>query len=156
MSNHLTTEEIATAVAGLELETSVSDHLEHCVACRAEMTDFEALVGARREAILTDEPDWAAQTEQVLNRLPTGVETAGRQRPRWLRPVLAMAAVVVLGVGIGVLRPDRAVEQPPGGPSVEEILAEMDELLSNDSIPGFEIIDPEMDDLEAYFENGAS
>jgi len=48
------------------------------------------------------------------------------------------------------------VEPPAGEPSVEEILAEMDELLSDNSIPGFEIIDPELDDLKTFFDNGAS
>ena len=156
MSNHLTTEEIATAVAGLELEAAVANHLENCVACRAEVADLAGLIGDRREDILADEPDWVTQTEQILDRLPTGVETADRQGARWLRPVLAVAAGLVVAAGLGILRPDGTVEPPAGEPSVEEILAEMDELLSDDSIPGFEIIDPDGDDLETYFNNGAS
>ena len=73
-----------------------------------------------------------------------------------MRPVLAVAAVMVMAVGIGVLRWDRPVEPPVDEVAVDEILAEMDELLSDDSIPGFEIIDPETDDLASYFDNGAS
>jgi len=37
---------------------------------------------------------------------------------------------------------------------VEQILAEVDAMLADDSIPGLELIDQEMDD--AIFENGTS
>ena len=156
MKDHLTSEEIAAAIAGLELEPSSSEHFESCVVCRAEAADLEQLIGARREEMLAGEPDWEAQASQIMDRLPTDPGAVQRQRPRWLRPVLAVAAVVVLAVGLGILRPDESVEQPIDEPTVEEILAEMDELLSNDSIPGFEIIDPETNDLETFFNNGAS
>jgi len=156
MKSHLTSEEIAAAVAGLELEPSSSEHLESCVICRAEAADLEQLIGARREEMLAGEPDWEAQASRIMDRLPTEPGAVQRQRRRWLRPVLAVAAVVVLAVGLGILRPDESVEQPIDEPTVEEILAEMDELLSDDSIPGFEIIDPETNDLETFFDNGAS
>jgi hypothetical protein len=61
-----------------------------------------------------------------------------------------------MAVGLGVLRSGGPVEPPAGEASVEEILAEMDELLADDSIPGFEIIDPETNDLASVFGNGAS
>ncbi len=156
MRSHLTSEEIAAVVAGLELEPAAAEHLESCVICRAETSDLEVLIGARRTEIATDEPDWDAQAQRVMDRLPADTGAGRDHRRKWLRPVLAVAAVVVLAVGVGVLRPDGPVEPPVGEPSVEEILAEMDALLSDDSIPGFEIIDPEMDDLETYFDNGAS
>ncbi len=156
MTTHLTSEEIATAVAGLELEPPVREHLESCVVCRTEAADLERLITARGEEMLADEPEWDAQAAQIMDRLPAVSETDLQRRLKWLRPILAVAAVLVMVVGIGILRPSRQVEPPVSEPSVEEILAEMDELLSDDSIPGFEIIDPEMDDLETFFDNGAS
>jgi len=126
------------------------------VACRAEVAEFRDLIRLRREEMLTHVPDWDDQTKRVMDRLPVQAVAGRQRRSRWLRPVLAVAAVLVVAVGLGILRTDRPVEPVAGEPSVEEILAEMDELLSDDSIPGFEIIDPEMDDLETYFNNGAS
>jgi len=156
MNNHLASEEIAAAVAGLELEDAARDHLVDCVVCRAEVADLENLIAARRAAILTEEPDWDDHAERIMTRLPSEAGIGGRRRPRWLRPVLALAAALVVAVGIGLLRPDRPVAPTAGEPSVEEILAEMNELLADDSIPGFEIIDPQENDLEVYFDNGAS
>jgi len=154
MKNHLTSEEITAAVASLELEPVVREHLESCVVCRAEVADLERLIATRREEMLADEPEWEASAKQIMDRLPAAAST--ERRPKWLRPVLAVAAVLVMAVGLGILRQESPVEPPAGEPSVEEILAEMDELLSDNSIPGFEIIDPEMDDLETFFDNGAS
>lgn len=156
MKRHLDSEEIAAVVAGLDLDRAARDHLESCVVCRAEAADLERLIGARRDQMRAGEPDWAISAARIMGRLPAEPGDDRRLRSRWLRPVLALAAVLVLAVGLGILRPDGAVDSPAGEPSVEEILAEMDELLSDDSIPGFEIIDPEMDDLETYFRNGAS
>jgi len=156
MKNHLNPEEIAAAVAGLELELPVREHLESCVVCRTEAADLERLITVRGEEMLADEPDWDAQATQIMDRLPVVSGADLQRRLKWLRPILAVAAVLVMAVGLGILRPDRQAEPPVEEPSVEEILAEMDELLSDDSIPGFEIIDPEMDELEAFFDNGAS
>ncbi len=156
MSKHLSSEEIAAVVAGLEIEVPSTEHLESCVACRAEAADLEDLISVRREEMLGHAPDWDNQMRRVMDRLPAHPGADLRRRPRWLRPVLAVAAALIVAVGIGLLRPDRPVAPPVGEPSVEEILAEMDELLADDSIPGFEIIDPEIDDLETYFDNGAS
>jgi hypothetical protein len=39
---------------------------------------------------------------------------------------------------------------------VDEILAEVDAVLDDDSIPGFEVIDPGVDTLEGYAANGGS
>jgi anti-sigma factor RsiW len=156
MSSHLTADEIAAAVAGLETGPAVEKHLDTCVVCRAEVTDIKRLIAERREALLTCEPDWAASARRIMDRIPAAGAPGHRPRSRWLRPVLAVAAVLVLAVGLGVLLPDRPVAPPAGELAVEEILAEMDALLANDSIPGFEIIDPETDDLATFFDNGAS
>ena len=156
MTSHMTSKEISAAVACLELETPAREHFERCVVCRAEAAELERLIDARREGLLADEPAWGVQARQIMDRLPAAAGGDGRGRPRWLRPVLTLAAVLVMAVGLGILRSDGPVETPAADPSVEEILAEMDELLSNDSIPGFEIIDPEMDDLTTFFDDGAS
>ncbi len=151
MKNHLTSEEIAAVVAGLELEDAARDHLVGCVVCRAEVADLESLIAARRAAILTEEPDWDDQAERIMARLPSDAGIGGRRQPKWLRPVLAVAAALVIAVGLGLLRPSGPVDPATGSPSVEEILAEMDELLADDSIPGFEIIDPWIDDRAMDF-----
>jgi len=91
-----------------------------------------------------------------MARLPSPARSVDRWRSRWLRPVLAVAAALVVAVGLGWLRSSGPADPVAATPSVEEILAEMDELLADDSIPGFEIIDPEENDLEGYFDNGAS
>ncbi len=156
MKSHMTSEEISAAVAGLDLEPSAREHLENCVVCRAEAADFERLIEIRRQELLADEPDWGVQAQQIMDRLPVAAAGDGRGRSLWLRPMLALAAVLVMAVGIGILRSRGPVEPHVVAPTVEEILAEMDELLSDDSIPGFEIIDPETDDLATFFDNGAS
>ena len=156
MTTHLNPDQIDAAIAGLEIDADGQKHLESCVQCRTEVAELVRLIESRREELAADEPDWALQTEEIMARLPIDVEASGRPRPRWLRPALAVAATVVIAVGIGVLRWDRRVQPPVAEVAVVEILAEMDELLSDDSIPGFEIIDPETDDLESYFDNGAS
>lgn len=156
MKTHLTSDEISAAVAGLELETPVGEHFAGCVVCRAKAADLERLIDARRAELHADEPDWGLQTRQIVDRLPAAGAGNARQRSLWLRPVLAIAAVLVMAVGIGALLPRSPAAPPVEDVAVEEILAEMDELLSGDSIPGFEIIDPELDDLETFFENGAS
>jgi hypothetical protein len=80
-------------------------------------------------------------------------------RPRrrlWTRPLLAVSAILVAAIGLRALwAPTPVVD--PGVPSelpVEQILAEVDAMLADDSIPGFELIDQGMDD--AIFENGTS
>jgi len=156
MTNHMTSKEVSAAVAGLELEARAREHLERCVVCRAKAAELEQLIKARREELHANEPDWGIQARQIMDRLPAAAGGDGRGRSLWLRPVLALAAVLVMAVGLGILRSAGPVETPAAEPTVEEILAEMDELLSNDSIPGFEIIDPEMDDLTTFFDNGAS
>lgn len=156
MKSHMTSEEISAAVAGLDLEPSAREHFESCVVCRAEAAALERLIDDRRQELLVDEPDWGVQAQQIMDRLSATAAGDVRRRSSWLRPVLALAAVLVMAVGLGVLRSRGPVETTVAEPTVEEILAEMDELLSDDSIPGFEIIDPETDDLTTFFENGAS
>jgi predicted anti-sigma-YlaC factor YlaD len=156
MTRHPTPDELSRAAAGLDLEPAVRSHLVDCVACRAETRRLEPLLDARRREMWTDEPDWDEQHRQIMSRLPSTAATAAARQGRWRRPLLAAAALVAMGVGLAVLVPDRRLEPPGADVAVEEILGEMDDLLADDSIPGFEIIDPEGAQLEAYFDNGAS
>lgn len=153
---HLNDEQIAAAAAGLDLDGSATEHLQRCVACRSEIAAFDSLIGARRIELDAEQPDWERHTAAVMDRLPGAEPGSSWARPRWLKPVLAVAAVIVLAVAVGVLRPDRSPGPALTEPGVEEILAEMDELLSDDRIPGFEVIDPGLEALTAEIENGAS
>ncbi len=146
MTIHLKPEEIEAVIAGLEIEDEARKHFESCVLCRTEAAEFKELIEVRRAEMATREPDWTLQAEEIMGRIPVRAATVIRPRSGWMRPILALAAVMVIAVGIGILRMDAPPETPVDDLAVEEILAEMDELLSNDSIPGFEIIDPWSDD----------
>lgn len=156
MTTHLKPDQIDAAIAGLEIEPEVQTHLDTCVRCRTEVAEFGRLIESRRGELAADEPDWALQIQEIMGRLPIETAASRRARPGWMRPVLAVAATLIVAVGIGVVRWERPAQPPAAEVAVDEILAEMDELLADDSIPGFEIIDPETDDLESYFDNGAS
>lgn len=153
MMSHLTSEEISAAVAGLDLEPAAKEHFGSCVVCRAEAAEFERLVDLRRHELLAGEPDCSLQAQRIMARLPATAARNSRRPSPWMRPVLALAAVLVVAVGLAILRSNGPVERPVVEPTVEEILAEMDELLSDDSIPGFEIIDPWIDDRAMDFGN---
>jgi len=153
MKGHLDDHEIAAAVAGLPLDEPATEHLAGCLSCNRQVTALQRLTIERRRQMADEAPDWQTQQEQILSRL--GDSPAPRSARRWMRPALAAAAVVAIAVGVGLL------QQPNGvGPSqeiaVEEILAEADALLEDDSIPGFEIIDPRIEDPQAYVGNGVS
>jgi hypothetical protein len=158
MNRHLDDQEIAAVASGVELEGWPKDHLASCLSCQQEVRALRTMVDTRREQLVEESPDWKRQKQEILLRLPQ-VQTSSRvQRSRWFRPLLAAAAVVLVAVGLGVLRPssqnggDLTGEEVP----VEQILADVDAILADDSIPGFESIDPGVQDLEAVFENGAS
>jgi hypothetical protein len=148
MNTHLTDEQIAAAVAGLELDEGAREHLAACLGCRAAVSDMQRLIETRRAGIVAEEPDWEAQRAGVLAGLQP--QAPVRRRPRWRTPALAAAAAVVMAVAVGV------VLSPGGGPvpgedfALEEVLAEAETLLADDSIPGFEAIDPGLDELEDF------
>ena len=78
------------------------------------------------------------------------------KRRLWTRPLLAVAAVLVAAIGLRALWAPAPVVDP-GVVSelpVEQILAEVDAMLADDSIPGLELLDQGMD--EAIFDNGTS
>jgi hypothetical protein len=153
LERHLDEDEFAAAVAGEETEDSVRQHLTECLVCHRQVAELRAAIEARRDELAGDSPDWEAQRTAVMERLG---ETAARlRRRRRLAPALAAAAAVLMAIGVSVIQFDRS----PGAEvelGVEEILAEAEALLESDAIPGFEVIDPGLEELEDYFGNGLS
>lgn len=152
---HLHEDQLAAVVADLEVDESVTEHLGHCLPCRQTVRDFREMVGHRLMDLAGEAPDWEAQRDAVLARLPQpGGVAAARRRRRWTRPLLAAAAVVVTAIGIAVVG-SRQDDLPAGSGElqVEQILAEADALLADDTIPGFGALEPDFDDLEAYVEH---
>jgi len=156
MKTHLEENEFTAAVAGLELETATEEHLGSCVSCRRQVSAMRDVIDARRGDLETEAPDWEGQRQEIMLQLPPAPTVRPMRRSPWTRPLLAIAAVLVAAVGLWALWTP-APTADPGVVSelaVEQILAEVDAMLADDSIPGFELIDQGMDD--AIFENGAS
>ena len=154
---HLDNNELAAAIAGLELEAGAEEHLASCMSCRRQVHETRELIARRRQLLLEDEPDWQRQRHEILLRLPTTSVTPRKPHSRWLRPVLAAAAVLLVVLGLGLMRRNT----PHGGQevpavAVEQILADVDAVLDDDTIPGFESIDPGIANLEKMYANGAS
>jgi len=158
MNSHLDEQHVTAAVAGLDLEPGTEEHLATCLSCRQQVAAFKDLIDARGEQMAAEMPDWDRQRAEILLRLPADPEGRSVKNRRWLRPFLAAAAAVIVIVGLELLWSPA----PTGDPVVElevpieQILADVDAVLSDDSLPGFESIDPGVDDLESIFEKGAS
>ncbi len=158
MNTHLDEQHITAAVAGLDLEPGAREHLASCLSCRQQVAAFKDLINARGEQMAAEKPDWDRQRVEILGRLPTDLAGQSTRPRRWLRPLLAAAAAVLVVVGLELIWSPT----PAGDPVVElevpieQILAEVDAVLADDSLPGFESIDPGVDDPQSYFENGAS
>jgi hypothetical protein len=154
MKSHLDEHEITTAVSGLGLEPAAEEHLASCLSCRQQVSSMRELVDARRQGLEAGVPDWDQQRQEVLLRL-SSASTAGERYRRWVRPWLALAAILVAAIGLRMLwTPPPADRATNAELPVEQILAEVDAVLADDSIPGFELIERGLDD--AVFENGAS
>jgi predicted anti-sigma-YlaC factor YlaD len=160
MNRHLDDQEIAAAVAGLELEAAQREHLGSCLSCRAAVMEMAELISSRKQQMLESAPDWRAQEAEILARLATTGMPRPIPRRRWLHPVMAMAATVLLAVGIVVFMPptETVDSVTAGGVPVEQVLAEVDALLADDSIPGLWPVDPmaDSDDLEDLFSSPSS
>lgn len=157
MNTHLSDDDFAAVAAGLEVDSKAREHLASCVACRQQVTDLEAFVTERRRVMEAEAPDWRLQHRQVMARLDVASETAASSRQRWLRPVAAVAATLVAAVGIRLaMAPHEATPPATEDLAVEEILAEVDAVLADDSLPGFESIDFGVDDPAKIIDNGAS
>mgnify|MGYP001813987154 FL=1 len=156
MKNHLEEHEITAAVAGLELEDAAAGHLGACLSCRQRVSAMGELIDGRRQDLEAEAPDWDRQRQEILMRLPSVPAAQPARRRVWTRPLLAVAAVLVAVIGLRALwAPAPSVD--PGNDSelpVEQILAEVDAMLADDSIPGFERIDPGLE--EELSENGTS
>ncbi len=156
MKTHLEENELTAVVAGLELEAAAEEHLGSCVSCRRQVSAMRDVIDARRGDLEAEAPDWVRQRREIMSQLPPAPAVRPMRRSPWTRPLLAIAAVLVAAVGLRALWTP-APTADPGVISelpVEQILAEVDAMLADDSIPGFELIDQGMDDV--IFENGAS
>jgi anti-sigma factor RsiW len=156
MKTHLEEHEITDAVAGLDLESAAAKHLGSCVSCRQQVSAMRNVIDSRRQRLDAEAPDWERQRQEIMLRLPLASTDRSRGRWLWARPLFAVAAVLVAVIGLRALwMPAPSVNSTAGADlPVEQILAEVDAVLADDSIPGFELIDPSLDD--AMYENGAS
>ncbi len=164
MKNHLCEEDIALVVAELQLRNKAQKHLDDCLSCRQKVREMKDLFAQRREQQLIGAPDWAQQKQCILDRLePQPLEVIRPrmlQKNRWLPSMIALAASLLIVAGIGIIRfggdPTQTIATTEL--TLEEILAETESLLNDDSIPGLWVADPvsNIDDIESLFGNGAS
>ena len=126
------------------------------LSCRQQVATFRKTIDARRQDLEAVTPDWEQQRREIMVQLPPVPTVRPMRRSPWTRPLLAIAAVLVAAIGLRALWAPAptsdlgVVSELP----VEQILAEVDAMLADDSIPGFELIDQGIDD--AIFENGTS
>ena len=157
MNTHLSDDDFAAVLAGLEADPGAREHLAACVSCRQQVAELQAFVADRRSAMESEAPDWQLQRRQVMARLGAAEATVTPTRRRWLRPVVAAAATLVAAVGIRLaMAPHEPTPTITDDLAVEEILAEVDAVLADDSLPGFESIDFGVDNPAQIIENGTS
>jgi len=158
MNTHLDEHQITAAVAGLELEPEAEEHLVSCLSCRQRVAAFKDLIDARGEQMAAEMPDWDRQQAEILLQLPKSLTGRPAKTRRWTRALFAAAAAVLVAVGLEFMWSPAPMGEPVVELEVpiEQILAEVDAALADDSLPGFESIDPGVDDPKSYFENGAS
>jgi hypothetical protein len=158
MTGHLKDGALAAAVAGLEPAAADAAHLAACAACRHQLEGLRGLIRERADSLAREAPDWQRQRREVLARLPERAAPTRAARRLRLRPLLAAAAVVLTAVGLSTLW-QRAPATGPGFDgelAVEEILAEVELVLDDDRLPGFEAIDPGLAHPEILMADGAS
>ena len=158
MNTHLEDHQITAAVAGLEIDPGAEQHLASCLSCRQRVAAMEELIDGRRRELVAEAPDWERQRQEILLQLPEPHAAERFRRKRWVRPLLAAAAVLLMAIGVRVLWVPGTPVVPAvdGEIAVEDILAEVDAVLADEYLPGFESIDPGVSDPESIFENGAS
>ena len=160
MNRHLNDQEMAAAVAGMDLDAEATKHIASCLACHASVMEMRDLLASRRAQLSSPEPDWQAQRERILDRLDHFGAVRTVRPHRWRAALLAAAATVLLAIGIASLvpPPDQVVHVGAEDLQVEQVLAEVDALLADDSIPGLWPADPVSDteELEALIGNPTS
>lgn len=157
MTTHLDDWQLSAFLASAELDRTMSEHLGSCMVCRRRLETFRQAVGEHRLALAEEAPDWQEQKQAILVRLDTTNRSASGRRPRrWLRPVLAAAATVVCVLGAALLQKtgdSTLVATPRPELPIEEIFAQTEALLADDTIPGFgvfeHVTDAEIDSMLA-------
>lgn len=139
---HMTDDEIALAVAGLELDGEIQRHLDACLGCRRRIEALKAPIVARHAEMLGEAPEWEAQREQILSRLDEPAATIVRlHRRHWARALLAAAAVLIAAFGLWLHAGRRSPATPRTDAQVERVLDQVNATLANDTVPGFEALD---------------
>ncbi|NOZ79751.1 MAG: hypothetical protein GXP48_11350 [Acidobacteria bacterium] len=139
---HMTDDEIARAVAGLELDGEIQRHLDACLGCRRRVEALKAPLAARRREMLDAAPDWEAQREQILFRLDGPAAVVPRlHRRHWARALLAAAAVLIAALGLWLNAGRRSPATPRTDAQVERVLDQVNATLADDRVPGFEALD---------------
>jgi len=144
MNNHLDDWELSAALASVTLDQQTRDHLGSCIVCRRRLEAFRDTVGEHRRDLAAVAPDLQKQKEAILARLTTAeIATPMKRRARWVRPLLAAAATALLVIAGGLLQhgsDPTVIPTPRPDLPIEEILAQTEALLADDSIPGFEVL----------------
>ena len=103
MKTHLEENELTAVVAGLELEAAAEEHLGSCVSCRRQVSAMRDVIDARRGDLKAEAPDWVRQRREIMSQLPPAPAVRPMRRSPWIRPLLAIAAVLVAAVGLRAL-----------------------------------------------------
>ena len=157
MKTHLSEGDFSAVVAGFEVTSEAREHLASCVSCRQQVAEMQRFIADRRKTIEAEFPDWQRQRQDILSRLPDAPPVGKTSVRRWLRPFLAAAAALVVAVAIKLsMAPGEVTPPVTNDLPVEEILAEVDAVLADESLPGFESIDFGVDAPASIFENGTS
>jgi predicted anti-sigma-YlaC factor YlaD len=155
MNRHLDEETLNALVAGLDVGDEAREHLQDCVFCRRRVDQVREPIESRRREIEAEAPDW----DEHRGRIMADVLAATGQRLQpparlWMRSALALAACVVIAVTVGIFTQENPVVMQDEIP-IEQILAEVDDLLASDDLPGFEALAemvPNTEELAALVE----
>ncbi len=158
MNRHLDEETLTALVAELDVGDEEREHLQGCVFCRRRIDKIRGPLESRRREIEAEAPDWDEHKGRIMADV---LAATGRQlRPPaklWMRSALALAACVVIAVTVGIFTQENPAITQDEIP-IEQILAEVDDLLAGDDLPGFEALAemvPNTEELAALVE-GAS
>ena len=117
------------------VEHSVILHMENCSACRAELDKWRKIHAIFKNTPTPSPPKGLA--EEILARIPPGTAessphpTSTLVKGPWMWPALAMAAMLVLGVGIWFLY--QGPSKDPGTRKSLALVSEQDKV--QESVP---------------------